>query len=173
MGKTLPRSQGWWRSKLTPPLTIVAVQLCADDNLFAARLAHRRLTEGHRETIRACGPPMQQSTTGHLPSPKDELKACANPTKGACLDVRWPVFPSLLSPSPSPRPRSSRPPVSTNAPVCLYPPPLSACPVLHTPAPAKRSPFAHGPCTHEQWQFLQLVEWMARHLPRLAQSLHA
>ena len=35
------------------------MQLRAVDKLLAARLAHRR-----RETIRACGQPMQKSTTG-------------------------------------------------------------------------------------------------------------
>ena len=63
VSQTLPRSQSRLRSKFKHPLAIVVVQLCAVDELLAARLAHRRW-EGHRETIRACGQPMQKSTIG-------------------------------------------------------------------------------------------------------------
>ena len=58
-GQTLPRSQSQLRSKFKLPLAIVVVQLCAVDKLFAARIAHRRREEDHRETIRACGQPLR------------------------------------------------------------------------------------------------------------------
>ena len=144
----------------------MAVQLCADDNVLAARLAHRRRTEPSAHVVHPC-------SKARPATPKDELKSCANPTKGACLDVSWPVPPSPSSPRP-PQTSLEPPPVSTDAPSTL-----SACSVLHTPAPAKRSPYAHGPSllspgsTHEQGQFVQLVGWMARHLPRLAHALDA
>ena len=62
--QSLPRSPRRLRSKFKHLLAIVVVQLRAVDKLLSARLAHRRREEDHRETIRACGQPMQQSTIG-------------------------------------------------------------------------------------------------------------
>ena len=42
-------------------LTIVVGQPCEVDKLLAARLAHRRREEHHRDAIRACDQPMQKS----------------------------------------------------------------------------------------------------------------
>ena len=64
VGQTLPRSQSWLCSKFTPTLTIVVVQLFAVFKLLAARLAHRRREEDHRETFRAWGQPTQKNTVG-------------------------------------------------------------------------------------------------------------
>ena len=53
---------GWWRSRVNLPLAIVVVQLFAVYKLFAARLAHTRREEDHKETIGACGQATQKST---------------------------------------------------------------------------------------------------------------
>ena len=53
---------GWWRSRVNFPLAIVVVQLFAVYKLFAARLAHTRREEDHREIIGACGQATQKST---------------------------------------------------------------------------------------------------------------
>ena len=64
VSQTLSRSQSRLRSKFKHPLAIVVVQLCAVDKLVAARLAHSRREEDHRETTRARGQAMQGGTIG-------------------------------------------------------------------------------------------------------------
>ena len=83
-----PRLDGQaWRGPPTSPpgrgggALLIGPLVGQVDKLLAARLARRRRDEDHRETIRACGHPMQKSTIGrvHADRHRDDSRLSETP----------------------------------------------------------------------------------------------
>ena len=165
VGRTLPRSQGGRRNvpTLPSPLAVVAVQLCVVDKLLAARLARSRREEDHRETIRACGQPMQKSTIGraHADLHRNDSRLSETPELSivACVPQALPRDDVIHA-------HTRRQDFAHNHhshPLCDAPTPAVISLFLST---GRATLFPDR--TYEWEQFFQLVGRTEWHLPRLA-----